>query len=278
MPKKSTYVNEEGDIRERMRLRRQEDMLNRAITPLQGVDLSNVHDVLDIACGTGKWCIDFAKRYPDKHIIGIDNDKGMLAFASAQADIENVAVDFQQMSALESLKFSDASFDLVRMRLIGAFMQRSAWPALLAECKRLLRPGGLILVVEQECIMSNDEQLEAYAGIMYRAMHQIGYTFASSSATPHLCIGIMVKSLLQDAGFSNVMHQAFDVEFSTGSDGHEPFLYNLSSAFENGASFLQKYGNAGEEQIRGAQLYLKSCIQKPGLVGYWHFISAIGTK
>jgi ubiquinone/menaquinone biosynthesis C-methylase UbiE len=276
--KKSTYVNEEGDIRERMRLKRQEDVLNRAITPLQGVDLSSVHDVLDIACGTGKWCIDFKRNNPDKCVIGIDNDKGMIEFASAQADIENVDVDFLQMSALEPLKFSDASFDLVRMRLIGAFMKRDAWPVLLQECKRILRPGGMVVVIEQESLISNDTTLETHVQVMYTAMHRVGYTFAQDNAVPHLCIGIMMKSLLQDAGFANIMHQAHDVEFSTGSQGHEPFLHNLSSAFENGTSFLQRFGGVGEERIKEAQAYLKSCINKPGLIGFWHFISAIGYK
>jgi ubiquinone/menaquinone biosynthesis C-methylase UbiE len=278
MPKKSTYVNEEGDIRERMRLKRQEEVLNKAIAPLAGEDLSSKHDILDIACGTGGWCIETSLHHPEKHIVGIDNDAGMVQFAQAQARLHDAHPTFLQMSALEPLDFPDESFDLVRMRLIGAFMTRAAWPILLAECKRILRPGGLIVVIEQESLISNDEQLEAQVGIMYRSMHNIGYTFAHSNATPHLCIGIMVKSLLQDVGFSNVTHKSFAVEFSTGAEGHEPFLSNLSSAFENGAPFLQQFGGADEETIKTAQAYLKSCINKPGLVGFWHFISAIGYK
>jgi len=279
MTKKSTYVNQEGDIRERLRLWDQEGMLNAAIDALQGVDMTQIQDILDVACGTGGWCADLARQYPEKRVIGIDNDAGILAFAQAQARIYDARnLRFLQMSALEPLHFPDDSFDLVRMRLIGAFMPRAAWLPLLAECKRVLRPGGLLVVTEQECLISNDVGLEKYVQTMYTAMHTIGYTFASNPDTPHLCIGIMVKSLLQQAGFADVSHRAFAVEFSTGAGGHQPFLANLISAFENGSAFLQKFGGATPDTIKGAQQYLKSLINKEGLIGFWHFITAYGRK
>src|SRR5581483_2739111 len=111
--KKSTYFANEGDVREKMRLERQAKILDKTLDVLSGLDLSSVHDVLGIACGTGSWLIYFAQQHPKCHVVGLDNDRGILAFARAQASVAGVSIDFQEGNALEPLKFDDASFDLI---------------------------------------------------------------------------------------------------------------------------------------------------------------------
>lgn len=44
--------------------------------------------------------------------------------------------------------FADAQFDLVVCRLLGRGLRRAGWPCLLAACRRMLRPGGLLYVQE----------------------------------------------------------------------------------------------------------------------------------
>ncbi len=50
------------------------------------------------------------------------------------------------MNALKPLAFEDASFDLINMRFIAAFMHQEMWPKLFLECRRLLRPGGMLRI------------------------------------------------------------------------------------------------------------------------------------
>ncbi len=81
-------------------------------------DLSQVRDVLDIACGPGAWVLDVAQQYPDVHLVGIDISQLMIEYANDLAKSQGVAqVRFQVMDATKPLLFPDASFDLVNRLL-----------------------------------------------------------------------------------------------------------------------------------------------------------------
>lgn len=278
MPEESSYFAGVGDVREKMRVERQARILDRDINPLQGVELSNVKDVLGVGCGTGSWLIQYAHQHPASRVVGLDIDKGMLAFARAKAHVEGVSVDFAEGNALQPLKFADGNFDLVNMRMAIGFVRRDAWPPLLQECMRVLRPGGLIVLTEAEDTATNDYAYEKYGGIMCVAFHRVGNTFAGSPEQQHLCTGLALKKLLREAGFTDVMHRSYDVDFSYGEPAHAPILENVASAFENGLAFFVKYGDTTPEHIHEAESHIKSLINKPGFVGFWHFISAIGYK
>lgn len=278
--RKETYVNDQRDLRERVRLKKQEEVLNKAITSFDGLTLPQDAEVLDIACGSGLWCIDLAKANPGMRITGIDSSSGFLEFARDQAKLAKVSVGFLEMNALEPLKFEDESFDVVNARLIMPFMKpsRTVWPALLAECMRVLKPNGLIVITDQEIVLSNDYTLDAIWKPMYGAVHIGEYTFASDSDMAHLCNAIMIPSLLRKSEFADVHHRSFDVDFSTGSEGHEPLFKNFIAAFENGGPFLLKLGIVTPEEIKESQAYLKSLIGKDDFVAFWHFISSYGRK
>src|SRR5579883_3309683 len=53
-------------------------------------DLSQVHDVLDIACGPGAWVLDVAQQYPDMRLVGIDISQLMIEYANVLADSQGV--------------------------------------------------------------------------------------------------------------------------------------------------------------------------------------------
>jgi SAM-dependent methyltransferase len=275
---KSTYFAEEGNIEERVRLKRQSELLNRYVTPLDAVDMAPVHDVIDIACGTGCWCIQLAKTHPDLHIVGIDHDAGIWSFAQNQAKVERVQIDFQLANALEPLPFPDNSFDLVHMRLVMGFTKRDAWPALLQECKRILRPGGVLICVEQTHVLTNNYEYERRAQVLYTAFNKVGYTFADDERLSHACVGIMLPTLFEQTGFTNVADKPFHVCFSTGTDAHESTLQNFIAAFKSAGPVLERMKLSTLKQTEEIQNYIKSLIGKPNFVGYWGFISAYGRK
>ncbi len=278
MPEESDYFAPIGDVREKMRVERQARILDRDINPLQGVDLSHVHDVLGIGCGTGSWLIQYARQHPEAHVVGLDIDKGMLAFARAKAHVEKTDVDFVEGDALQPLKFADASFDLINMRMAIGFIKRDAWPSLLQECKRVLRPGGLICLTEVEDSATNDYLFDQYGQMMYRAFHVAGHTFAESPEQSHMCLSIALKKLLLNAGFTNVSHIGHDIDFSYGEVAHMPVLENIATAYENAKPFFVKYGGATSEDVDAASKHAMALIKRTDFLGMWHFISAVGYK
>lgn len=272
------YFASIGDVREKMRVERQARILDRYINPLQGVDLSRVHDVLGIGCGTGSWLIHYVRAHPGTHVVGLDKDRGMLNFARTQAHLAGAQIDFVEADALQPLPCDDAAFDLVHMRLAIGFIHRNAWPSLLAECRRVLRPGGIMCLTEAEDSATNDALFDQHGQMMYRAFHRAGHTFADDPEQPHLCLSIALKRLLLSAGFTDVSHASCDIDFSYGEQAHVPVLENIATAYENAKPFFVKYASVTPEEVDAAATHTMSLIKKKDFLAFWHFISAIGYK
>lgn len=95
--------------------------------------------VLDLGCGTGLLTRRLRRELGVPHVTGADFSAGMLAQASREApDIEWV-----RASAL-ALPFEDDSFDAITST--EAFHWFPDQQAALEECRRVLVPGGCLLV------------------------------------------------------------------------------------------------------------------------------------
>jgi demethylmenaquinone methyltransferase/2-methoxy-6-polyprenyl-1,4-benzoquinol methylase len=100
--------------------------------------------VLDVACGTGRLARLAADRVGSGGgVIGVDASEGMLLRARARAG--TTAVEYREADAL-ALPFRDASFDVAT---IGFGLRNlSDYRAGLAEMRRVVRPGGRVVVLE----------------------------------------------------------------------------------------------------------------------------------
>ena len=97
--------------------------------------------ILDLGSGTGYCTAQLAKRFPDSSLIALDIAMGMLKVLGQRHDFH---VQPQRVCAdIERLPLKTNSVDLVFSNL--ALQWCSDLPAVLAEFKRVLRPGGLIL-------------------------------------------------------------------------------------------------------------------------------------
>jgi demethylmenaquinone methyltransferase / 2-methoxy-6-polyprenyl-1,4-benzoquinol methylase len=102
--------------------------------------------ILDVATGTGDVAIALSRLNPEK-IVGIDISERMLEIARrkvSEKDLEKI-ISFRQSDA-ERIPFSDGSFDAVTV----AFGVRNFedLPKGLSEMKRVLRPGGTMMILE----------------------------------------------------------------------------------------------------------------------------------
>jgi len=151
--KSNTYLNDPESGGEMARLLDQDRTLTAAMGGLlpERDDIEHMHDVLDVACGPGGWVQELAFSYPHLDVIGIDISKAMIEYAQMQARTRHLQnATFAVMNATLPLDFMDNSFDLVNVRTIAGFMKKWAWPNLIRECVRVLRPGGVLRMTETD--------------------------------------------------------------------------------------------------------------------------------
>lgn len=100
--------------------------------------------VLDAGCGTGHTALAFAPLVAE--VVAVDLTEAMLEQGrrlAAERGLANVAF---QLGDVEQLPFPDASFDIVTSRYSAHHYPRP-WAALV-EFARVLRPGGVLLLVD----------------------------------------------------------------------------------------------------------------------------------
>ncbi len=94
--------------------------------------------VLEVGCGAGTDLIRFARN--GAMAVGIDLAPSSIALAAQNVEIEKLRADLLVADG-EALPFRGASFDLVYAH--GVMQYTSDDKALVGECRRVLKPGGL---------------------------------------------------------------------------------------------------------------------------------------
>jgi ubiquinone/menaquinone biosynthesis C-methylase UbiE len=104
--------------------------------------------VLDVGCGTGTLAMA-AKRHVGAtgNVYGIDASPEMIARAKTKARKAALDIDFKNES-IEALAFPDAQFDVVLSTLMLHHLPRKVRERSAREMRRVLKPGGRLLVVD----------------------------------------------------------------------------------------------------------------------------------
>lgn len=112
--------------------------------------------VLDVACGPGLVAAAFAARAG--HVTGIDLTPAMIARAERTARDQSVANVTFRVGDVSALPFPDGSFSIVVSRF--AFHHFEDPGAVLAEMRRVCRPGGRVVVCD---LLASDDPEKAAA-------------------------------------------------------------------------------------------------------------------
>jgi SAM-dependent methyltransferase len=103
--------------------------------------------ILDMGCAIGNSTVPWARGFPEAEMHAIDVGAPVLRYAHARAAALGAPIHFSQRNA-EQTGFPDESFDLIVSHIMLHETSSKALPRILAECHRLLRPGGLMLHME----------------------------------------------------------------------------------------------------------------------------------
>ncbi len=235
--KNSYFIDIESGA-ETARLIEQDRLMTEAMGGIfpEQPDLTDVAKVLDLACGPGGWALEVAFQHQDMDVLGVDLNETMVKYARALAKVQQLRnVQFEVMDVKQPLTFEDNSFDLVNARLIASFMDRTSWLALIAECKRILRPGGILRLSELEFTVSSSAALQRFTSALYQALSRQGRTFSVDGRSEGIIH--MLSKLLRDAGFEEIGNRAFHLDASYGM----PMNYSACKDAEVAIALLKPF-------------------------------------
>jgi len=104
--------------------------------------------VLDVGCTVGHSTLAYVDAWPDAEVHGLDFAAPLVRYAHARAESLGRRVHFWQGLA-EDTRFPDNSFDMVVSSMFLHETSHKAVYEIAAEAHRILRPGGVMLHVEQ---------------------------------------------------------------------------------------------------------------------------------
>lgn len=239
-------------------------------------DPAALRNVLDVACGVGGWSIEVALRYPEINLVGIDNNPYMIAAAREQAAVSQVAerVDFRLMDALRTLDFADHSFDLVNLRFALGFMRTWEWSRLLSDLLRVLRPGGIIRLMDENVIHeSTSPAMLQFYELLLSALFRSGrlFTQESSGLTAHLAL------LLDRQGFRQVQTRECSLQFRAGTPQGEVYVQSRLSLLRMLRPFIQKWGQLSIDYDT-LQQQVSAELSRPDFSATWRLVTAWGVR
>lgn len=179
---------------------------------LRALELAQIRNgevILEVAVGTGLTFRDILRTNPDGENVGIDLTPAMLRRAKQKA-AKTGQVNYQLSPGdAYDLQFPDQRFDLLVNNFMFDLLPEADFVAVLTEFRRVLRPGGRMLLV-------NMTKAEHFYQKIYEAIYHLN---------PHWlggCRGVLLAGYVQQAGFADIRRETvsqlgFPAEILTAS-------------------------------------------------------------
>ena len=235
------------------------------------VDPSLVRRVLDIGSGSGDWAIEAAQAYPDCEVVGIDISEQMVKYGQAEAGSRGILnVQFQVMSALPPLSFPNGSFDVINSRFANSFVPQPLWGEVVREWKRVLRPGGKLILTEMDLSITTSAAWGQLLSWIAQVFNSFGKGFSIGSVA-------VLGKLLSDAGFTNIERYPYFLDCSFGTKLYPRWKQHTSLIMYEIKPLVLRKLPVKEEQFEGVFEQAKSDMLSPDFCFVSFILSAVGT-
>jgi ubiquinone/menaquinone biosynthesis C-methylase UbiE len=195
--------------------------------------------VLDVACGTGRWAIDVARRFPQATVVGFDTNRELIERALSEPGLPGNCT-FVVADALQPFAFADGSFDFVMARATSSFIPIPQWPSVVAEMARVTSVGGWVELRDFGLARSESPALTALTD-----------RFAQMTALRPLYPGAgpQLANLLRGAGLRDVKARTATVRVGRRTTrGGRLMLTDYLSLLERMTPIMAQLGLASQEQ------------------------------
>jgi len=120
------------------------------LAPLEQVAArASGEDVLDVGCGHGVLAALLLHGHPERRVVGIDPDLRKIEWANESIG-KSPNAEFHAVTIEALAADRPASFDSVIIADVLCLIARTTWPPFLDAARRLLRPGGQLLLKDAE--------------------------------------------------------------------------------------------------------------------------------
>ena len=150
--------------------------------------------VLEVAVGTGVQLAALARGNPTGRTVGVELADGMLE--KARKELAAAGLDRVELVKADALHlpFTNEEFDLVVMSYMLDLLPLAEIPVALAEMKRVLRPGGRL-------VLSNMTKGERPLHRIWDAMYARGIVLTAN------CRGVLAAPVLEQLSFADVQRE-----------------------------------------------------------------------
>ena len=200
---------------------------------MQGVSPGSAHTsdapyILSVVCGSKGWLCDLPGKNLYRHLHHIHESQVLIEYARALAWVEGIE---QAESKLRTLldwtnTLPTATFDLVHLSYVAGYTPTFAFPQLVKELVRLLRPGGIIRWEEGEFPRTTSPACEQLVVVILHTLQAAARGFAPLGCSPearNLTITLGMRNSLLAAGCQVVRHVPVLIPVSAHSTAHTSF-------------------------------------------------------
>ncbi len=197
---------------EQARLAALNRITNRAFVEFLAVEPGD--RVLEVGSGLGLLAVEVADSAPDVRVVGVERSPAQIAAAARSSRVEYVEGDAQALS------LPDASFDVAYARYLLEHVSRP--DSVLAEMRRVLRPGGRVAVCENDIsLLRVDPPCPAFETV-WRVFQEYQRRLGGDAL-----VGARLYRLLRAAGFSQIELSVLPEVHWHGSPSFAAWIENL---------------------------------------------------
>jgi ubiquinone/menaquinone biosynthesis C-methylase UbiE len=266
-------------VRRRMLLDLLDPLLARLL-PEGEEDISSLRYVLDLGCGQGDWALDLAYEREELEVAGVDPSPELIALANRKARdqmLTNASFGVVDLTCAP-FDFSPESVDFINAAFLCSRLEERQWPTLLYECRQILKPGGMIRLVECESGLCSSQAIEKLSTLYVEALGRAGITPIPANRAHDLDGKGTLRAMLKEAGLEVVATSRDTLDFSICEDAYPLMRTIITVFFELVQPFVLSMQVASEAEYARLVEQAAQEIRQHTFEGRWHLLTMWASK